>query len=212
VTVKALNDNGDAVELSYAVSINNCDLDDDGHLSDTAICGGDDCDDNALLTHAGAKDQLGDGKDQNCDGVDGTDLDGDGWLSKASGGKDCDDGDKTVHPCVDDKADDGVDQDCDGTDKQGCDDCESCTLDAPGANGCVHLAFNDGSLCKDDNPCTTSESCSAGQCKAAKTATCDDNNPCTSDVCDGKGGCVNDKVTDGATCGDKKTCKAGVCG
>ncbi len=212
LTVKAYNDKGDSVDLSYAVSINNCDLDNDGHLSDSASCGGDDCDDGAPKTYAGAKDLVGDGTDQNCDGVDGADLDGDGWLSKASGGKDCDDGDKAVHPCVDDKAGDGVDQDCDGSDQQGCDDCESCTLDAPGGDGCVHLAFNDGSLCKDDKPCTSGEACSGGECKAAKTTSCDDGNPCTMDICDGKGGCVNDKLADGEGCGDGKTCKAGVCG
>ena len=38
-------------------------------------------------------DLVGDGLDQNCDGVDGTDTDGDGLASWQSGGQDCDDGD-----------------------------------------------------------------------------------------------------------------------
>ena len=36
-------------------------------------------------------DIVGDGIDQNCDGLDGTDVDGDGFASVASGGDDCDD-------------------------------------------------------------------------------------------------------------------------
>ena len=38
-----------------------------------------------------ATDIVGDKIDQECDGVDGTDTDGDGFASLASGGDDCDD-------------------------------------------------------------------------------------------------------------------------
>lgn len=38
-----------------------------------------------------------DGVDQNCDGLDGTDADGDGFAASSTGGTDCDDGDATVH-------------------------------------------------------------------------------------------------------------------
>ncbi len=55
-----------------------------------------------------------DGVDQDCDGVDGIDLDGDGFASSATGGGDCDDERAAVHPGADDPAGDGVDQDCDG--------------------------------------------------------------------------------------------------
>ena len=38
-----------------------------------------------------ATDIAGDGIDQNCDSVDGTDFDGDGYASTISGGEDCND-------------------------------------------------------------------------------------------------------------------------
>jgi hypothetical protein len=41
---------------------------------------------------------VGDGVDQNCDGVDGVDADADGTPSSASGGTDCNDADATVFP------------------------------------------------------------------------------------------------------------------
>lgn len=43
-------------------------------------------------------DTVGDGMDQNCDGVDGVDADRDRHASIASGGDDCNDSDATVHP------------------------------------------------------------------------------------------------------------------
>jgi hypothetical protein len=43
-------------------------------------------------------DLLGDGVDQNCDGLDGVDFDGDGHASTESGGLDCNDGDVDVFP------------------------------------------------------------------------------------------------------------------
>ena len=58
-------------------------------------------------------DIVGDGFDQNCDGVDGQDSDGDGFASISSGGTDCDDSDITKSP-----------QDSDGDGVSGCDgDC-----------------------------------------------------------------------------------------
>jgi len=45
-----------------------------------------------------APDLVGDGRDTNCDLVDGEDLDGDGFASVASGGTDCDDTDRYVTP------------------------------------------------------------------------------------------------------------------
>ena len=83
---------------------------------------------------------MGDGIDQNCDNVDGTDNDGDGDASIASGGMDCDDMDAMVDSMTDadgdgvlcttdcddmdadsypgafDQPGDGIDQDCAGGD------------------------------------------------------------------------------------------------
>ena len=47
---------------------------------------------------AAAPDEVGDGIDQNCDGVDGVDFDGDGYASLASGGTDCDDTSEHSYP------------------------------------------------------------------------------------------------------------------
>ena len=76
-----------------------------------------DCDDTDPAVSPSATDVVGDGIDQNCDGVDGTDADGDGYASEASGGDDCDDTDASISPdagILD--LTDGVDQNCDGYD------------------------------------------------------------------------------------------------
>ena len=52
-----------------------------------------DCDDGNAAINPGATDMVGDDNDQNCDGVDGTDADGDGHAAEWSGGDDCDDED-----------------------------------------------------------------------------------------------------------------------
>ena len=75
------------------------DLDGDGVAAPP--CGGD-CDDAAPDVHPGLPDPAGDGRDVNCDGVDGEDVDGDGFVARTSGGNDCDDGDATVHPGAND--------------------------------------------------------------------------------------------------------------
>ncbi|MBI2895536.1 MAG: PEGA domain-containing protein [Deltaproteobacteria bacterium] len=60
--------------------------------------------------------QLGDGIEQNCDGVGGVDGDLDGHASEATGGDDCDDSDDAAFPGAPDAAGDDVDRDCDGAD------------------------------------------------------------------------------------------------
>ena len=92
-----------------------------------------DCDDESVSINPYATDIVGDGIDQNCDGIDGTDMDGDGHASEASGGTDCDDEDASVTSFTEDADCDGVltvddcddddvssttiseDPDCDGT-------------------------------------------------------------------------------------------------
>ena len=49
-------------------------------------------------TNPMATDIVGDGIDQNCDDVDGTDTDGDGYASIVSGGDDCEDADADINP------------------------------------------------------------------------------------------------------------------
>jgi hypothetical protein len=104
-------------------------LDDDGSPADLGATGGlgapssdrdgdglspwqGDCDDDDPLRGAGVE-LPGDGVDSDCDGLDGADADGDGWIAGAVGG-DCDDGDALVHPGATDLWYDGVDADCDG--------------------------------------------------------------------------------------------------
>ncbi|MCK6519094.1 MYXO-CTERM sorting domain-containing protein, partial [Myxococcota bacterium] len=116
----------DGTEECYA------DKDDDGYHSGSTVSSADlDCDDSgeALSTEPGGdcKDANStinpgeaevpyDGKDQDCDGSDLTDVDGDGHDAVAAGGDDCDDDDATVNPSETDTPYDGVDQDCSGAD------------------------------------------------------------------------------------------------
>ena len=62
-------------------------VDDDGD----GLTESDRLDDTDSTIYAGAVDFIGDGIDQSCDGIDGTDGDGDGFASELSGGDDCDD-------------------------------------------------------------------------------------------------------------------------
>ena len=58
------------------------DADEDGFSS---ACGDVDCDDKDSTVYPGASDALGDGIDQNCDGVDGIALPGDAGVADAGG-------------------------------------------------------------------------------------------------------------------------------
>ncbi len=75
-----------------------------------------DCDPANGLIFPGADDVWGDDVDQNCDGTDGTDLDGDGYPHDAPPETvlwDCDDVDAAIGPHAEEECD-GVDNDCDG--------------------------------------------------------------------------------------------------
>jgi hypothetical protein len=140
-------------------------VDNDG---DGAIVGGgcglgfqQDCNDSDVGIRPGADDPVGDGIDQNCDGVDGTvgetacqpdavDADGDGAAPTGRGclpsELDCDDADGAVGPLAGDTIGDGIDTNCDGVDGW----CASGVIDAD-ADG----AFADGTCavdCDDANP------------------------------------------------------------
>ncbi|MDP7114999.1 MAG: putative metal-binding motif-containing protein [Myxococcota bacterium] len=79
------------------------DADSDGYTVEV------DCDDHDETIHPGADDPC-DGTDQDCDLVDGSDEDTDGWSTCDD---DCDDGDDQVHPTAV-ETNNGVDDDCDG--------------------------------------------------------------------------------------------------
>jgi hypothetical protein len=91
-------------------------LDTDGDTWTT--CDGD-CDDSQAWVNPMVTDLVGDGYDQNCDDIDGMDLDGDGEASVASGGTDCDDTDPNANNNDGDNDGwTGCDGDCDDTDPQ----------------------------------------------------------------------------------------------
>lgn len=79
-----------------------------------------DCNDDARLVNPDAEDEHGDEIDQNCDGVDGVDLDGDGWANAF--GEDCNDVNADVHPGAEDEPYDGLDADCAGGEEDDLDD------------------------------------------------------------------------------------------
>ena len=64
-----------------------------------------DCDDTKAFFNPNMTDIAGDGFDQNCDGVDGQDIDGDGEASLASGGLDCEDNDGAITSATDNDGD-----------------------------------------------------------------------------------------------------------
>ena len=55
-------------------------------------------------------------RDDNCDGVDGTDTDKDGVAGVQSGGTDCNDGNPWIFPGAEDPVGDQIDWNCDGAD------------------------------------------------------------------------------------------------
>ena len=82
------------------------DADMDGFAADV------DCNDDDASIHPEAEDTIGDGVDNNCDGIDGLDTDRDGHASVASGGDDCDDTDPNRNPSTPEIENDGIDQNC----------------------------------------------------------------------------------------------------
>ncbi len=193
--------------LDRQVMVNNCDADHDQHAAQWAGCGGDDCDDEDETVYDGAKDTFGDGKDQNCDDVDGVDDDGDGYASKASGGDDCDDEAYAIHPCAEDIGGDGDDSNCDGKDVDDCDDCNGCTTDAMSAGACSHVALGLGAVCNDGDPCLADTICQFNGCANGTPKECDDGQACTADTCDSKTGlCAHSGLADGASCDDDDPC------
>ena len=148
------------------------DNDGDGYVECSEDSGGwdgssepsyDDCDDGEATTYPGATEQIADGVDNDCDGVETCYLDADKdgfgdtdtsntietgaadfdctrtWKTYADNADDCDDSDKTVNPDADEVCD-GQDNDCDSSipaDEQDndSDGYVECTLDSGGWDG-----------------------------------------------------------------------------
>lgn len=88
------------------------DADSDGYTAEDG-----DCDDRNATINPAASDVVGDSRDQNCDGIDGTDMDRDGFASESSGGEDCDDFNDIINPDFGVRdITDYVDSNCDGLD------------------------------------------------------------------------------------------------
>lgn len=88
------------------------DFDSDGSFDE------DDCGPEDSSIFPGALDPFGDGVDQNCDGLDGVDADGDGYVTNGPGVPDemltdCNDFDDSVYPGAPELPD-AIDHDCDG--------------------------------------------------------------------------------------------------
>ncbi len=88
--------------------------DDDRDGAVSAADGGDDCQDHNAAVNPVATDIVGDGVDQNCDGLDGRDEDRDGFAARETGGIDCDDRTALVNPGAPDTLATVADENCDG--------------------------------------------------------------------------------------------------
>jgi len=114
---------GDAIDQDCD-GIDGIDNDGDGWPDNAAPSHPDlDCDPDDPSIHPDPleEDVFDDGIDSNCDGVDGEDLDGDGYAGNAMEDPidqqwDCDDTDPLVHPGTYDNYGDGVDSNCDSMD------------------------------------------------------------------------------------------------
>lgn len=129
-----VGDTGSVVDTGDPHSTeSNEDQDNDGYSAAEG-----DCDDGDPNISPSATDVVGDGIDQNCDGVDGYDGDGDGYASAGSGGDDCDDTDNALNL---DDADGDTFTTCDGD----CDDLDSALnlsdADKDGESSCSGAAM-----------------------------------------------------------------------
>ena len=149
------------------------DFDRDGSPDDA------DCGPSDAAVHPGAADSVGDGFDQDCDGLDGQDRDGDGHASVASGGLDCNDADDAVHPDAFEEPEDGVDNDCQDGDLL-------CDADGDGEDGAQCAGLD----CDDTNThCILDCSDGDGDGVAVCAGDCDDLDgdvaPLLPELCDG---------------------------
>lgn len=125
---------GDGYGTSVVLPPGDADCDDPGESPYQS-----DCDDAEATIHPGATEVVGDGEDQDCDGVDSIDCyedaDFDGFgdtaivahdgscdpgQAESDVDGDCNDGDNSVYPGASDPPGDGIDQDCSGSDAALC--------------------------------------------------------------------------------------------
>lgn len=101
------------------------DSDGDGFFAQTQGCvqAQYDCDDTDPKVYPGAQETPGNGKDEDCDGVDGSaciDADKDGYFAQTQGcvkpAYDCDDSNPSVYPGANEVCGNGIDENCDGSD------------------------------------------------------------------------------------------------
>jgi len=127
-----LDGDGFRPDSGATVTSSDADCTDTGEAASTIAIG--DCDDTDATRSPGATEGVGDGIDQDCDGMElcFADLDVDGYVaadgatvgssdtdctdplegSTSTPGGDCDDDNGTIHPGATERAGDGVDQDC----------------------------------------------------------------------------------------------------
>ncbi len=119
-----------ATVLTALVALAACPGESEGDFDGDGVRDSADCDAADPTVYPGAPDAYGDGTDSNCDGADGIDSDGDGFVQQTG---DCDDLDATVHPDAEEIPGNGKDDDCDGvTDEEGDDDDSGDDDDAAG--------------------------------------------------------------------------------
>jgi len=101
------SDTGTDTDTDTDTDVGPVDSDGDG------VHDGADCEPEDATVYPGAEDIPYDGIDQDCDGLDLTDADGDGYDAEQVGGSDCDDENPSVNPGALDEEND-FDDDCDG--------------------------------------------------------------------------------------------------
>jgi hypothetical protein len=85
----------------------------------------------------------------------------------------------------------------------------------PLTGDCSVVPANNEWLCDDDDACTMSSACEAGECAGGMAINCNDGNICTDDSCDPDSGCSNvpnsEPCMDGNVCTTTDQCEDGEC-